>query len=231
MKRLLVGSAAILAGSYGLSANAQESRQPSYFEKKMEAPTNAFEIGVSGMYNQGFGNLTSGQPVNRLQDTAGAGGGAELDLSWRLVPNLSVGVFAAGSQFSNQLAASNTSRTLAAGIQGQWYFRPDTTLVPWVSLASAYRGFWVTPDVGDTTSRHGWEIARLQAGVDFRTIREISVGPFIGGGVDTFFTEKLPGGSYRNISGPPVSGFMQAGILGRFDLGGTYGTASEVAAR
>jgi hypothetical protein len=233
MKRFLIAAVGVLAGTYGMSAHAQEEvRHPSYFEKRMAAPTNAFEIGVSGMYNQGFGNLTSGQPVNKLQDTAGAGGGGEIDLGWRLIPHLSLGVFAAGAQFGNQLAANAEQRTLAAGVQGQWFFRPYDTINPWVSLATAYRAFWIVPDAGGTTTRHGWEIARVQAGVDFRMMREISVGPFVGGGVDTFFTEKLPGGSYQNISGPPVSGFVQAGIMGRFDLAGQYATStSSVAAR
>ena len=65
-------------------------------------------------------------------------------------------------------------------------------------------------------------MARLQIGVDMRATREISIGPYIGGSVDTFFTEKVPGGDWRNLDGPPVAFFFQAGIMGRFNLGGTY---------
>jgi hypothetical protein len=140
---------------------------------------------------------------------------------------LTLGVFAAGSELKNELAISSAQRTMAAGVQAQMSFRPYNTLNPWLSLGTGYRGFWVVPDVGENTARHAWEIARVQVGVDFRTINEVALGPFIGGAVDMFLTEKLPGtGSYQNISGPPVSGMFQAGIMGRFDLGGRYVTES-----
>jgi hypothetical protein len=111
---------------------------------------------------------------------------------------------------------------LAAGIQGTWYMRPYRTLNPFVGLGSAYRGHWIVPDVGGNTQHHGWEIARLQVGVDLRASREVSFAPYVTGAVDTFFSETLPGQSARNLNGPPVSGFFGAGVLGRFDVGGTY---------
>jgi hypothetical protein len=237
MKRVLVASVGVLAGTYALGANAQEAKQPGYFEKELAAPVSAFEIGVSGKYNQGFGNLTSGAPAGtsrRLQDTAGPGVGGELDLGWRIAPALSLGLYGAGTEFDrqSQLASGTNVRSLTAGAQAQWFLRPYHAVDPWVSLASGYRGFWLVPDVGGVTSRHGWQIARLQVGVDMRTSRAVSIGPFVGGSVDTFFTEKVPGGSYRNLSGPPVAGFFEAGLIGRFDLGGRYvQRASVIAAR
>ena len=226
MKGVFIASLLVM-GTYGAVANAQEAGQPSYFERRMRAPLEAFEIGVSGAYNQGFGNLTdtASTPIGsrRLQDTAGAGGGAELDLSYRFLPEMAAGVFAGGSQYDPQNMPGGTDvQSLAAGLQGQWFFRPYRTINPWVGLASAYRGFWISPDVGGVTQRHGWEIARLQVGVDFRASKEISIGPYVGGAVDVFFSETLPGQTARNLSGPPASGFVNAGILGRFDLGGTY---------
>jgi hypothetical protein len=225
MNRVLVASIGVLAGTFGLRANAQEEKQPFYIDKgELAAPISAFEIGVAGNYSQGFGNLTRGTGATRVQDLTNAGGGAELDLNWRFVPAFSLGIYGAGSQFSrdSQVASGTEIRTLAAGVQGQWFMRPFRQVNPWLGLGTGYRGYWVSPDIGGTTSFHGWQIARLQVGVDLRASREVSVGPFIGGSVDTFLTEHLPGRGYHNLSGPPVAGFVEAGISGRFDLGGRY---------
>jgi outer membrane protein W len=149
-----------------------------------------------------------------------------------VVPQLTLGVFGAATEFeqTNQQLSTTNVRSLTAGAQAQWFFRPYHVVNPWVSLGSAYRGFWTVPEVGGITSRQGWQIARLQIGADMRATREVSVGPYIGGSVDTFFTEKVPGGNWRNLSGPPVSIFIQAGLVGRFDLGGTYTQRASIIA-
>jgi hypothetical protein len=230
MKRVLVASIGALAATYGLTAHAQEDRQQGYFVKELAAPWSAFEIGVSGSYNQGFGDLTSGG--NRVQDTSQAGGGFELDLGWRVLPQLSLGVYGAGSQFSRASAAlSGTDiQSVAAGVQAQWFLRPYTGLNPWLGLGTGYRGYFIEPSGGGATALHGWEIARVQAGLDFRASREVSIGPFIGGSVDTFLAEKQPGTGYQNLSGPAVAGFVEAGLVGRFDIGGRYIQRSRVIA-
>jgi hypothetical protein len=225
MKRVLVASIGVLAGTYGFRANAQETNEQFNIDKgELAAPISAFEIGVAGMYSQGFGNLTRGGGPVRIQDIANAGGGVALDLGWRFAPAFALGVYGSGSQFGRDtnIASGTELRTVAAGVQGRWFLRPYRKVNPWLGLGTGYRGYWVTPDVGGTTATHGWQIARLQVGVDFRASREIAVGPFIGGSVDTFFTQKVPGGDYQNLSGPPVAGFVEAGIIGRFDLGGHY---------
>jgi hypothetical protein len=229
----------VLAGTYGVNANAQEVAQPGYFQRQMAAPSRAFEIGVAGLYNQGWGNLTDAvSPLaavgRRVQDVSGAGVGAEIDLGYRFMPQMAAGVFAQGSEFNrdDRLASGTNVRTLTAGLQGSWFFRPYRTINPWVGLGSAYRGHWIVPDVGGITQHHGWQIARLQVGVDMRASREISIGPYVGGSVDVFFSEKLPNQPSRNLDGPPVAGFFGAGLQGRFDLGGNYiAPASSATAR
>jgi hypothetical protein len=229
MKPVFVASFLVLAGTYGVNANAQEVKQPSYFEQQMAAPNQAFEIGVSGLYNQGWGNLTdTTSPLagvsRRVQDLSGPGGGAEIDLGYRFIPELAAGVFVQGSQYSPdaRLATGTNVRSLTAGIQGHWFFMPYRTINPWVGLGTAYRGHWMVPDSGGVTQHHGWQIARLQLGIDMRASREVSVGPYIAGSVDTFFSEKLPGQDSRTLDQPAVAGFFGAGLQGRFDVGGSY---------
>jgi hypothetical protein len=230
MKRVFVTSFLVLAGTYGFEANAQEVGQPSYFQRQMAAPSQAFEIGVSGLYNQGWGNLTDSQsPLaptigRQVQDVAGAGVGAEVDLGYRFMPQAAVSVFAQGSEYNRDdvLLSGTNVRSLLAGLQGTWFVRPFRTLNPWVSLASAYRGHWIVPEIGGITSHQGWEIARLQIGLDMRASREISIAPYVGGGIDVFFSEKLPNQNSRNLDPVPASGWFGAGLAGRFDVGGKY---------
>jgi hypothetical protein len=240
MKRVFVTSFLVLVGTYGIEASAQEVGQPSYFHRQMAAPTQAFEIGVSGLYNQGWGNLTDSSSIlapttgRQIQDFGGAGIGAEVDLGYRAMPQASVGVFAQGSEYDrdSQLASGTNVRSLLAGIQGSWHVRPFRSLDPWVSLGSAYRGYWIVPEVGGITSHQGWEIARLQIGLDMRASREIAIAPYVSGGIDVFFSEKLPNTNSRNLDPVPVSGWFGAGLMGRFDVGGRYvAPVSSVEAR
>jgi hypothetical protein len=44
----------------------------------------------------------------------------------------------------------------------------------------------------------------------------------VGGGIDVFFSEKLPNQNSRNLDPIPASGWFGAGLAGRFDVGGKY---------
>ena len=75
-------------------------------------------------------------------------------------------------------------------------------------------------------------MARLQIGLDMRVTREVAIAPYVSGGIDVFFSEKLPNINARNLDPIPVSGWFGAGLLGRFDIGGRYiAPVSSVAAR
>jgi hypothetical protein len=237
MKRVFVTSFLVLVGTYGIEASAQEVAQPSYFQKQMAAPVHAFEIGAAGLYNQGWGNLTdSTSPLaattgRRLQDIGGAGIGAELDLGYRFIPQMAAGIFGQISEYDadQRLLSGTNVRSLLAGIQASWHFRPFHAIDPWLSLGSAYRGHWIVPDVGGITSHQGWEVARLGLGADMRATREIAIAPFVTGGLDLWFKEKFPNQDSVNLSPVPASFYFGAGVMGRFDIGGRYITPATMA--
>jgi hypothetical protein len=238
MKRALVASVLALAGSYVVSARAQEAAQPSFFQKTMPAPSTALELNLSSAYNQGWGNLTDPQSIaaetigRRFQDFAGAGVQFEVDLGLRISPMFGVGAYTTLTGYTNQTEVSGTNvRSLTAGIQGQWFIRPYRAFCPWIALGSAYRGVWVIPEFVGMTSRQGWQIARLQVGTDFRLSNDIAVAPYLAGDINVIFGEKLPLGEYRNLSGPPAFATFTAGILGRFDMFGRYHTQAGTVAR
>ncbi len=228
-----VGSAffSVLLGTYGTSARAEEARRPTFFEKSMAAPVGAFELNFATAYNQAWGNLTdSVSPAARtfgrqVQDVAGAGIAFELDLGYRATPMFAEGVYGTVAGYTNQTPLSGAdTRSLTAGVQGQWFMRPFRALSPWVTLGSGYRGNWFVPEVGGITSRHGWEVARLQVGADLRVSTEVAVAPYVAGDVELVFSETLPNGAARNLNGPPAFGSITAGVLGRFDFGHKYVT-------
>jgi hypothetical protein len=158
-----------------------------------------------------------------VQDVAGAGLALEIDLGYRAAPDFGGGFYFTIAQFTNQTPVSGTDvRSLTAGVQGQWYMLPFRAFSPFMTLGSAYRASWIVPEVGGNTVRQGWEIVRLQFGTDFRLSQEIALSPFLGGSVNTMFSETPPNGVSRSLDGPPVFISFTAGILGRFDLGGIF---------
>ena len=72
-----------------------------------------------------------------------------------------------------------------------------------------------------TDSRHGWDIARVQVGVDYRLAPEFALAPYVGAGLTSFFTQELAGQqSFSNVNSPDVNVWVFAGLQGRFDLFG-----------
>jgi len=192
------------------------------FDHHVAAVERALEIGVGLGYTQGTGDIAAGSPS--VHDLSGAGGNVELQLGYRLTPRLTLGAYGTYAQYArgDTLSTGTDVRGGTAGIFADWQFQPDRSVAPWVGLGSAWRGLWLAPDVGPNTSMQGWEIARLQAGIDYRASPEVAIGPVVGASVNTFFTQNTPGtAGYENIGSPRANFYFTAGLAGRFDVGGT----------
>jgi hypothetical protein len=182
---------------------------------------NAFEIGIATGYTQGGGKL--GGTLGNLEDVAGPGGTVEVDLGYRLIPQLAVGVYATLSknQHGDAIAGDTSLLAATAGIQGAWHFRSDAAIDPWVSLGTGWRGLWLSPERGKVTSLQGFELARLQVGADYRITKDIAISPVIGASVSMFVSQDSPmTTSYTEISDKQVNVTGFAGLSGRFDFGG-----------
>src|SRR5690242_14032358 len=112
----------------------------------------AFEIGVGAGYAQGIGEL--GRNLADLDDVAGPGGAVEVNLGYRIIPELSVGAYGsfAGYQTGDVLADDTNVTGINAGIQATYHFRPAANLDPWVSLGVGWKGMWLSPETGKTTA-------------------------------------------------------------------------------
>jgi hypothetical protein len=219
---------ATLLGSSGV-ASAQEKEQVTVENTHARDPADrSLELTVGTGYAQGFGNVGTGRPS--LGDRGGAGGAVQVGVGYRLIPQLTLGLYGAGSMFdrSDQVDGSTNLYTANAGVQADWHVLPSAhDLDPWLSLGTGWRGYWEHANAG-TLSMHGLELARLQVGVDYRLDREIAVSPVIGADLSTFLTEAAPNASFSNIPSPNVNTFVFGGIQGRFDIPVGERTSSSI---
>ena len=199
--------------------------------RDLPAVKNAVELTVGTGYAQGFGDIASGQPA--LKDLGSAGGALQLGVGYRLIPQLTLGVYGSGAVFGrgDQVDGSASLYSATAGVQVDWHFLPAAhEWDPWVSMGTGWRGYWIHADQGDT-AMHGMELAKLQVGVDYRIARTISVSPVIGADLSMFFTESTPqSNGFANLSSPNVNTFVFGGVIGRFDIP-TGASESGVASR
>src|SRR5215468_10902587 len=194
-------------------------------------PDQTFELAVATGYAQGGGKL--GGTLGNLEDVAGPGATVEVDLGYRIIPQLTVGVYGtlAKSQHGDRIDSNTDVLGASAGIQAAWHFRPQVSIDPWVSLGGGWRALWLNPDAGKVTSLQGFDVARLRLGVDYRVTKEIAIAPVIGGSVSLFVSQDSPmTTSYTEIADKKVNFTGFVGLSGRFDFGGIE-RARESAAR
>ncbi len=212
---LSVGSVAFADETVGVSASPPEKTGGLY---------NAFEVGIAAGYNQGVGDVGSNIPS--LTNSGGPGTSLELDLGWRIDPHFLVGAYGSGAWLSTGDAAGNAFNnwSATAGVQGNYHFLPGEGLDPWVGLGAGWRGYWVNRPQG-RDSRHGLDLARLQVGVDVPVASGVTVSPFVGATATLFLTQQLAQeSSYSDIQDRKVNVFLNAGVMGRFDLFGSPST-------
>jgi hypothetical protein len=235
------GAVAVTGVLLTVAANAQDTNPPvkdeaagSASDKSRELPAadHAVELTIGTGYAQGLGNIATGQPT--LTDVGTAGGAIEGSVGYRLIPQLTLGVYGSGAMFGRggQVDTSANLYSATAGVQADWHFLPAAHEIdPWVSLGTGWRGYWIDANQG-TTSIQGLEMAKLRVGVDYRLTSAVAISPVVGADMSLFLSQATPSsnGSFSNVSSPNVNTFVFAGVLGRFDIP-TDGGASKIASR
>jgi hypothetical protein len=191
------------------------------------AADNAFEITLGAGYAQGFGDVGAAQ--RNLSDDSSAGGEIQLGLGWRVNPNVMVGLYGSGGYHATGDYTSGANiYTATAGVQGNYHFLPANEWDPWVGLGAGWRALFISRN--GTDSRHGLDVARLSAGVDYRVNSQFAISPYVAATLTTFLTQQLAGEqSFSNVQGPDVNVWVSAGIQGRFDLFGNSGPSVRLA--
>jgi hypothetical protein len=191
------------------------------FDHAVAPVSNAFEVAVGTGYAQGGGKLGGG--LGNLEDVSGPGAAVELDLGYRIIPQLTVGAYGTFSKYQHgdQIDSDTDVLGATAGLQAAYHIRPETSIDPWVSLGTGWKGLWLNPSSGKVTSLQGFELARLQVGVDYRITKDIAIAPVIGGSLSMFVSQDSPMTTdYTELQDKKVNFTGFAGLSGRFDLGG-----------
>lgn len=191
------------------------------FDHAVAPVSGALELAIGTGYSQAAGDL--GGSRGKIQDMSGPGGAVELDLGYRIIPELTVGAYGTFSKFQrgDALASDTDVFGATAGLQAAWHFRPDRSVDPWISLGTGWKALWQNPTSGKVTSLQGFELARLQVGVDYRLSKDISIAPVIGASLSMFVAEDGPDTmDYTEITDKKLNVTGFAGLSGRFDLGG-----------
>lgn len=217
---LLIPALSLLVPAVAL-AEPEDIDSSTAFDHHVAPADHAFEIAIGTGYTQGGGKL--GEGMNDLQDVAGPGGAAHLELGYRIIPHLAVGAYGsfAGYSRGDSLSDDTSVYTVNAGVQAAWHFRPDRSLDPWVSLGTGWQALVLEPERGESTALQGLELARVRLGLDYRISPEVSISPVIGGSLGMFVAERTPmADGYDEISGKKVNVTGFAGLEAQFDLGG-----------
>jgi hypothetical protein len=225
-------AAVALAWVSGSTAYAQEEGYvpPSHAPL---APMGAFEIGVNAGYTQGFGDIAAPgansltTADNHLQDIVDAGLAVGVNLGYRATPFLSVGVDGTYQEFNadDSLPIDGTHvRGFNTGVHVTGHFMPYERVDPWVSVGAGYRAlFIVPPGPFQTEATTGFQLAKLQVGLDMKVNHDVAIGPMVGADLNMFVWQSSSGDLFSNntvIPDKKLNTFLFAGIQGRFDIGG-----------
>jgi hypothetical protein len=218
MKPHLVTAAAALAALLVPAlANAQMGER-TYVEQGVPAPSQALELTVGTGYTQPFGLLRQGVG---MPSVARAGIGVDAALGYRIDPHWAVSFGGQYQELSPETASG--TRGVAATMALGYHIAPQTRLDPFIELGAGYRALWIVPQPSlqaPTALEHGFQLARARAGIDLRLSEDIAVAPVIGADATVFLWEDL-GGNNTAVANPRPSTFVFAGVMGRFDVGGT----------
>jgi hypothetical protein len=134
------------------AASAQEKDQvesTSDKSRSLAPATHDVELTIATGYEQAFGKVASGQP--QLQDIGEAGGAVQLGAGYRLIPQLTLGVYGSGAMFARADEAEQSTKvySAAAGVQADLHLNPaGHEFDPWLSLGTGWRGYWAHTDLG-----------------------------------------------------------------------------------
>jgi hypothetical protein len=182
------------------------------------------ELGIGGglPLGAGFGEFNGTATSPKMRDVANAGGAVQLTIGYRLNRHWMFGAYGSGARYGKRDVGDATDSKIwaaNAGLLAEYHFRPTYALDPFVSLASGWSGFWVTPKNLPDISVQGWQMARVNVGIDFRMTRGFALAPMIGGDATLFLTKNdATTNGFDNIT-PRVNFFLFAGLQGRFDFG------------
>jgi|HubBroStandDraft_6_1064221.scaffolds.fasta_scaffold08402_5 hypothetical protein len=194
-------------------ANLLEVADGDNLDHHVDAPTQGIEIGVATGYTRGVGSIGDG--MQRIEDISRSGASVELDAMYRINARFAVGVYFSLARYATveQIGVLGAG----AGFQAVAHLRPDRSADPWVSLATGWRSLAVSAEGTPNGSLQGFDLARVQLGLDYRVNENVAIAPVVGASLSAFVVEESPD-RFTEISDKTLSVVGFAGLAGRFDL-------------
>jgi outer membrane protein W len=154
-----------------------------------------------------------------------------LDLGYMVTQHLLVGVY---GQYGpgvpgDEEPSDGTNSDTTVGVQAQYHFTTTQRVDPWLGLGIGYEFLhehYPSSDDEATLELRGFELAKLQAGIDFKISRAFALGPFASCSFGKFthyaITRKTDGlVSYSQSGGfdpAPLHEWPTIGVKGTFAL-------------
>jgi hypothetical protein len=179
---------------------------------------------MSTGYTQGFGSLKSGVGMPSIVTPGVA---FDLGVGYRVDPKLAV--LWAGEYAELTAERTGSARAFTTGVAVQYHFMPMQRVDPWLEGGVGYRFLVEDPTIGPNLLTHGFQLARVRVGVDFRVEEAVALGPMVGLDANLFLFQDIPNAATA-IADPRLSTFVFAGLQGRFDFGRTTTSTSRLTA-
>jgi hypothetical protein len=155
---------------------------------RAQAEDTGFEAGLRVGYGIPLGSVAEN---GDLSDAVGGQVPLILDVGYRVIPNLFLGLYAqygfawVGDTFDEACdlpGASCSAHDIRLGIEAHYHFKPREKLDPWIGLGVGYEWLNIGAEANDlelSMTMHGFEFLNLQAGLDIRAADNFYVGPFL----------------------------------------------------
>lgn len=158
-----------------------------------------------------------------------------LDLGYMVTPNIMVGLY---GQYGIGLPAMDecdqsgidcSASIIRLGLQGQYHVSPAKTLDPWFGLGIGYEWASLTMEGGGAkmvSDSRGFEFLNLQAGLDYKLMPALGIGPFLSFSLGQYAnynlevsgTGILDGSDSGSIDEQAMHEWLTFGVRGNFTL-------------
>ena len=203
------------------------------------AEDTGFEASFRVGYAFPLGNV-SGANDSKLSDGVSGQLPLMLDVGYRVLPNLFIGVYGqygfafVGDAFDEVCNDSSpvdcSAHDIRLGIEGHYHFRPQHDFDPWVGIGFGYEWLNISAGRGDiesSSTMHGFEFFNLQVGLDVLVTRHFYAGPFVSMSFSQFSElsiscKGVPAGGCdafdgsTNISDKALHEWLMLGVRGSF---------------
>jgi hypothetical protein len=167
-------------------------------------------------------------PTESLSDHYGVRIPIAIDVGYRLVPSLMLGVYAQYGFISGKSGAgcggctNDAAHDVSFGVQAQYHFLPSGPIDPWLGLGVGYEyaSQNATPPLNNLggpveaqVTYRGPQLLNLQGGVNFKVNGALELGPFLSFSVAEFTNE-----SGASIGDKALHEWLSIGIKGTLGI-------------